>query len=276
MAAGWKPEPLFSPSACSAPFASSRWNLRCRLATPAIHDASSVAADPTVSIYPNAMIDKLERWAWWGGASLAGIAGVVNVVGLQSYTHQAITHVTGTTTLFSQALARGNGVGIVELALILLSFTFGAALGGFIIQDAVLRLGRRYGVALFLESILLFVASALMHSNRVTGGCVASIACGLQNAMASTYSGTILRTSHLTGMYTDIGAAMGHLARGAPVAWIRIRLYTLIIASFGIGGVIGSLLYPRFGSQSLYFPAALTGVVAIVYTAYAHARRKKA
>lgn len=75
------------------------------------------------------MIHKLERWAWWGGASLAVIAGVVNVVGLQSYTHQAITHVTGTTTLFSQALARGNGIGIAELALILVSFTLGSALG---------------------------------------------------------------------------------------------------------------------------------------------------
>lgn len=237
--------------------------------------ASSVAARiPKVHAQKN-MIHKLERWAWWGGASLAVIAGVVNVVGLQSYTHQAITHVTGTTTLFSQALAQGNDIGSAELALILVSFTLGSALGGFIIQDAVLRLGRRYGVALFIESLLLFAASALMDSNRVTGGCIASVACGLQNSMASTYSGTVLRTTHLSGMYTDIGAAMGHFIRGVPVLWIRIRLYAVIIGSFALGGVIGSLLFPFFGPQTLYFPAALTGGVAIVYTGYAHARRKR-
>lgn len=220
------------------------------------------------------MINRLERWAWWGGALLACIAGIVNAVGLQSYAHQAVTHVTGTTSLFTLALAGGDAVGMMRLGLVLVSFVAGAALSGFIVQNSALQLGRRYGVALFVESVLLFVASALMGSHLGLGSYFASAACGLQNAMASTYSGAVLRTTHLSGMFTDFGAALGHLLRGAAVDWVRVRLYALLIGSFAVGGVIGSLLFRSFGPATLYFPAALTGSVAIVYTTYAHARSR--
>mgnify|MGYP001549146707 CR=1 FL=1 len=222
------------------------------------------------------MIYKLERWAWWGGALLASIAGTVNAVGLQSYAHQAVTHVTGTTSLLTLGIAHADGKAIFNLACVLGSFVAGAALSGFIVQNSALKLGRRYGVALFAESLLLFGASALMGSHLAIGSYFASAACGLQNAMASTYSGAILRTTHVTGMFTDCGAALGHLLRGAPVDWIRVRLYSLLIASFAVGGLTGSLLFGVFGSATLYFPAALTGAVAIGYTAYAHQQRNAA
>ncbi|HRP05353.1 MAG TPA: hypothetical protein PLV87_10615 [Opitutaceae bacterium] len=56
------------------------------------------------------MIHRLERWACWGGALLAAIAGIVNAVELQSHAHQAVTHVTGTTSLFTQALATHDSI----------------------------------------------------------------------------------------------------------------------------------------------------------------------
>lgn len=219
------------------------------------------------------MIHKLERWAWCGGGLLAGIAGLVNAVGLQSYAHQAVTHVTGTTSLFTQALALGDLATVVQLGLVLGAFVAGAVVSGFIIQNSALRLGRRYGVALFIESLLLVTAATLMRSNLALGSCFASAACGLQNAMASTYSGAVLRTTHLSGMFTDCGAALGHLLRGAPVDWIRVRLYSLLIVSFAGGGVIGSCLFMRYGPATLFLPAALTGIIAVAYTSFAHAAR---
>ncbi|HWA10706.1 MAG TPA: YoaK family protein [Opitutaceae bacterium] len=219
------------------------------------------------------MIYKLERWAWWGGAALAMIAGIVNAVGLRSYAHQAVTHVTGTTSLFALALAHGDGAASLNLGLVLASFFVGALVSGFIVQSDALKLGRRYGVALLVESILLFTASVLMGSDVPVGSYFASAACGLQNAMASTYSGAVLRTTHLSGMFTDCGAAFGHLLRGAPVAWIRIRLYALLIGAFTVGGIAGSLLFDVYGPATLFIPAGLTGVVAVSYMVYAHARR---
>jgi uncharacterized membrane protein YoaK (UPF0700 family) len=216
------------------------------------------------------MIHKLERWAWLGGALLACNAGMVNAVGLQSYAHRAVTHVTGTTTLFSSALARHDGAEMLNLGWVLLSFAGGAALGGFIIQNAALKLGRRYGVALLIESLFLTLAAMLMRSHTSVGSYFASAACGLQNAMASTYSGAVLRTTHVTGMVTDLGTAFGHFLRGVGVDWIRVRLYGLLIGSFIAGGILGSLLFDVFSYNALYIPAVVTGGVAGTYTVYSH------
>ena len=46
------------------------------------------------------------------------------------------------------------------------------------------------------------------------------------------------------------------------------------IIGSSLWGLIGSLLFRSFGPATLYFPAALTGGVAIGYTSYAHLRRK--
>lgn len=219
------------------------------------------------------MIYKLERWAWWGGAALAAIAGIVNAVGLKSYAHQAVTHVTGTTSLFALALAHGDVAAGVNLGMVLAAFFGGAMLSGWIIPHDALKLGRSYGAALLVESALLLIASILMHSDVRVGSYFASAACGLQNAMASTYSGAVLRTTHLSGMFTDCGAAIGHWFRGAPVVWIRVRLYALLITAFAAGGVVGSLLFDVYGPSTLFIPAALTGLAGLGYMAYIHRRR---
>ena len=46
------------------------------------------------------------------------------------------------------------------------SFIAGTVLSGFLIQDSTLQLGRRYGVALLLESLLLCVAVPLLKRNH--------------------------------------------------------------------------------------------------------------
>lgn len=222
------------------------------------------------------MIRRLERWAWFGGALLAGNAGMVNAVGLQSYAHQAVTHVTGTTTLLSQAIGHSDWIALANLGVVLLSFLAGAALGGFVVQNAALQLGRRYGVALLMESLLLAGAAVLMRSHGNVGSYLASAACGLQNAMASTYSGAVLRTTHVSGMFTDLGAALGHFLRGIAVDWMRVRLYAVLVGAFVAGGIIGTLLFGHWAHHALWIPAILTGSVAIGYTIYVHVRESKA
>lgn len=219
------------------------------------------------------MINKIERWAWWGGAMLAAIAGAVNSVGFLSYAHQAVTHLTGTTTLLSLAVSGGRVGDLIHLCGVILAFILGAAFSGFLIEHSTLRLGRRYGAALMVESALLICAAGMMESHGMVGSYFASAACGLQNAMASTYSGALLRTTHLTGMFTDLGAALGHYARGIHADWLRVRLCLTIIVSFAVGGVGGALLFETLQYDTLYVPAALTGVVGLCYTAYAHQKR---
>lgn len=219
------------------------------------------------------MINKLGIWAWVGGAALAGIAGMVNAIGYLSYSHQAVTHLTGTATLLGVALSEQSPVAAWHLGLVVIAFLAGAILSGFIIRRQTLKLGRRYGVALGVEGILLGIAAWLMHGQHEAGAYFASAAFGLQNAMATTYSGAILRTTHVTGIVTDLGAIIGHALRGLTVDGARVRLYLTVLGSFTAGGVIGGILFRSTGTDALFFPAGLTLAVAAIYGMYAH--RKK-
>lgn len=219
------------------------------------------------------MLQKLGAWAWIGGASLAGIAGMVNVVGFLGSGHQAVTHLSGTTTLLSVAFETLDTPALLHLGGILLAFLAGAILSGFIIRRQTLKLGRRYGAALAVEGCLLFTAAVLLHRNLATGAWFAASAAGLQNAMATTFSGAILRTTHVTGIVTDIGSALGHSLRGLEIDRARLRLHLLVLSGFLSGGIVGAMLFRRHGTDALFYPAAFTFAVALVYSLYAHLRR---
>jgi uncharacterized membrane protein YoaK (UPF0700 family) len=212
-----------------------------------------------------AMISKLPRWVWSGAWALAFVAGFVNAVGLLGFEHQAVTHLTGTTSMFAAAVADLDGPHSLRFAAILGSFVLGTVMSGFIIQDSTLQLGRHYGLALLLESILLCSAVPLLQRDSIWGVYFASCACGLQNAMVSTYSGAVVRTTHLSGMFTDLGIFLGHALRGISYDSRRLRLCALIIFGFFCGGVVGASAFHNLGYPSLFIPGGLTAVTAVAY-----------
>lgn len=211
---------------------------------------------------------QLPRWVWVGAAALSSVAGIVNVVGFLGFQHQAITHLTGNTSLLAASLASGDWHAARHLFAAMAAFVAGAALGGLIVQDSTLRLGRRYGVALAIEAVLLALAVPLFQRGLAAGAVCAALACGLQNAMATTYSGAIVRTTHVSGMFTDLGIMLGHALRGMPLARRRLGLCVLVISFFFAGGILGALLFARFDYAALYLPASLTGITGVVYVLY--------
>jgi uncharacterized membrane protein YoaK (UPF0700 family) len=214
------------------------------------------------------MISKLPRWVWIGTWALAFVAGIVNVVGLLGFEHQAITHLTGNTSMLAAAIASANFAAALHFAAMIGAFVAGCALSGFIIQDSTLQLGRRYGAALFLASILLFVSVPLLWRNNDFGMYLAACACGLQNAMISTYSGAVVRTTHLSGMFTDLGIFLGHFLRGLPVDTRRLSLCVTVISGFLCGGLVGTIAFRFFSYSALYFPATLTASASLAYGFY--------
>ncbi len=194
---------------------------------------------------------------------MAFVAGMVNVVGLLGYQHQAVTHLTGTTTLLAAALAALDGPAVLHFTALIGSFVAGTVLSGFLIQDRTLRLGRRYAAALLLESALLGVAAPLLGYNHAGGLYAAACACGLQNAMVSAYSGAVVRTTHLSGMFTDLGIFLGHALGGLPVDARRLRLCVIVITGFLGGGMVGALAFRVLGSAALFIPSGLTAVAAL-------------
>lgn len=210
----------------------------------------------------------LPRWVWVGAASLSTIAGLVNVVGFLGFEHQALSHLSGTTTQLGVALVQGEWRAVADLWGLLVAFSLGATASGLIVQDATLYLGRRYGAALGLESLLLLAAIPFFKQHHILGPWLAAAACGIQNALATTYSGAVVRTTHLTGMFTDLGIGLGHLLRGMPLAFRRLTLSGLIITGFLVGGIIGAQLFRHFGYDALLLPAVLTGATSVGYVVY--------
>ena len=167
--------------------------------------------------------------------------------------------------MLAAAFAAFDWAGALHFAASIVSFLAGTVLSGVLIQDSVLQLGRRYGVALFLESLLLCASVPLLERGHSLGIYTASGACGLQNAMVSTYSGAAVRTTHVSGMFTDLGISHGHALRGLPTNWLRLSFCFLIISAFFCGGVAGAVAFHRLGYSALYILGGLTAITAIAY-----------
>lgn len=219
------------------------------------------------------MIRRLPRWVWFGGTVLALLAGMVNAVGYLSFDHQAITHMTGTTTLVGISAQSGDAAHLLRYGGALLAFLAGAAISGSIIRESTLQLGQRYGAALLIESGLLLASVPLIHDHANAGLWIAACACGLQNAMASTFSGAVVRTTHMTGIVTDLGILLGHRLRGLAVDGRRVGLYLLLFGGFLGGGFLGALAFGYWRERTLLVPAALAALTGLGYIAYRRTRR---
>ncbi len=214
------------------------------------------------------MISKLPRWVWFAAWVLAFAAGIINVVGLLSFEHQAVTHLTGNTSMLAIAMATCDLSALLHFGAVIGSFLAGTVLSGFIIKDSTLQLGHRYGVTLALESVLLCVAVPLLNRHYLCGLYPAACACGLQNAMATTYSGTVVRTTHISGKFTDLGIFLGHALRGLSVDTKRLRMSLVVISGFLCGGIAGALAFSKIACSALFIPAAITAAGALSYEIY--------
>ena len=61
------------------------------------------------------MINKLPKWVEIGGFFLALCAGSINGIGLLGFRHQAVSHLTGTSTFLGLEISQGNGGEILHL-----------------------------------------------------------------------------------------------------------------------------------------------------------------
>lgn len=211
------------------------------------------------------MLHRLPFWVFAGSVMLALNAGFINSVALLSFVNNAVSHVTGTATIAADALIDQDWDLLWLTGAIIISFIGGAILSGVIIGNEALRLGRRYGVALMLEALLLSLAWYGFKHNAYHAEWLASAACGLQNAMIATYSGSVIRTTHLTGIVSDIGSAIGNFLAGRGLARAQITLQTAIFLAFISGAAMGSLIFRQYGYDAVLVNSVWVFVVALAY-----------
>lgn len=201
-----------------------------------------------------------------GGAWLASVAGYVDAA-LVVLAGRTVTHVTGSVAGVGANLAGGAWSAAGATLSVVAAFIFGACVSGLIIHGSQLRLGRRYGVAMLMQSGLLGCAALAGGGSLLAAAALCAMAAGLQNAMASSYMGLIVRTTHLTGVATDLGYLLGARLRGQTVEPWRFVLLILLLAGFLAGVVLGTLAAARFGIAALWAAAGPVGLASFVWRA---------
>ena len=185
-----------------------------------------------------------------GGFLLAAVAGCVNVVVIAEGGH-AVTHVTGSITGISADLAHGVYRHAAVIGVIVAGFASGAAISGLLLGDGTLRFGRPYGIAIIIEGVLLALSGLLIADHATAGMALAAMGAGLQNGFASAYRGMVVRTTHVTGILTDLGFLAGCAIRHRRIAGWRFALLAGLLACFAGGGIVGALLYDAMGPGAL-------------------------
>ncbi|MGI9594988.1 MAG: YoaK family protein [Acidimicrobiales bacterium] len=208
---------------------------------------------------------RLETAALVGdGIVLAANAGFANVIVFLSVFRQSVTHMTGRARNLGFALERLDwGLVGVSVALIM-AFAIGCALSALLVPDRDLAMELPYGRIFLIESLLLTGAATLLISDIEAGIYLAALSFGMQNGKATFYEGVVIRTSHITGIVTDLGVDLGLLLRRrrVPSATVFIKLGVLV--GFVGGGVLGAMAFRPFGVGALYISAVFTLAVALL------------
>lgn len=213
------------------------------------------------------MISKLPKWVEYGAFTLALLAGCINVVGLLGFQHQAVSHLSGTATLLGNSLLSFSNESW-HLIAVLVSFVIGSMISGFFLNNASLKLGRHYDSLLVIEAMILLFALFFLQHGSSFGHYFASAACGLQNALVTKYSGAVIRTTHLTGIFTDLGIMLGAAFRKEPFDQRKFILFMVIIIGFVSGGAIGSFFYGHYQFYTLVIPIIICITLAFAYRIY--------
>jgi uncharacterized membrane protein YoaK (UPF0700 family) len=146
--------------------------------------------------------------------------------------------------------------------------------GAFASSLFISRVGRDRSFAysfplLVIAAIIAIVAAAgasyhhrLTETEWLAGSLLFSM--GMQNALVSVISGSVVRTTHLTGMVTDLGIDLSNIlsssAGSRPPVLRRIILHMSIIFSFLAGGVAGAIGFRHLGFAAFYIPSGIIGI----------------
>jgi uncharacterized membrane protein YoaK (UPF0700 family) len=199
-------------------------------------------------------------------ASLLGMtAGFVNAAGFLGFA-TLTTNVTGHAALFAERIALQDWTTARVVALWMFLFLAGAFFSSLIVS----RIGRNshysYVAPILIETVILAVVAAEGHrynasvvSKELFAGSLL-FAMGLQNALVSMVSGNVVRTTHLTGTFTDLGIDLAQLLdknrKDRPSLRSKINLRVIIIVFFMAGALTGAWLFRAFRFHAFLFPVA--------------------
>lgn len=222
--------------------------------------------------YPRAQHDAPHTKIFLLAFVMAGLAGHVNSAMLLAF-GLPVSQMTGTASHMSEGLALSDATVVLTAGAILLAFVGGATLSGLMIGRRHFPESPRYAWALGVETLLLLAAAGLAGLGWATASLVtAAVACGLQNALVASYRGLLIRTTHVTGIATDIGVHLAKSIRRRGWSWQGSLLLTLLVGY--VAGGIGGVASMSLGTvTSLALPSAGAALMTLLALLYRHPRQ---
>jgi len=198
------------------------------------------------------------------GFTLAFVAGATNAGGFLAV-HQYTSHMTGIVSAMTDNLAMGLYTAVFAGMIAVFSFLAGAACSAIMVNYARRRhMHSEYALPLLLEAALLLcfgiLGARLTKVDNLLVSSAVVLLCfimGLQNAVITKISNAEIRTTHITGIVTDIGIELGKLLYWNPIALgdqprvlanrSRLKVLTTLIGFFFLGGLVGALGFKHTG-----------------------------
>ncbi len=204
---------------------------------------------------------------------LSFVAGIVNVAGFLAV-QRLTTNVTGHFAFFVDEIFKLNFLQGFIFFLYIFFFFLGSFVSNLLVEIISKTSDRFiYIIPTIIESIILFLLAVfgqfLISKNPDLLACSLLFAMGLQNSLVTTISNATVRTTHLTGLFTDLGIELSQLffykqkdQKDKLHSSIKLRL--TIIAFFFIGGLLGGIFYSTLKLYVLAIAAAVL-IIGIIY-----------
>ena len=154
--------------------------------------------------------------------------------------------------------SEGDRAQAIHLMVLVIAFGSGALVSGMMAGGGDLNKKSFYGVLLWFQGLLFLGSIPILSAKIQAGEFLVSMACGMQNGMVTSVSGAVVRTTHMTGIVTDIGLALGKWARSRKVDSMRLTLHLTLMIGFLLGGATGIHAYAIYGVSSLWLSSILT------------------
>lgn len=201
-------------------------------------------------------------------SSLSFVAGIVNITGVFAFA-TLTTNVTGHFAFFADELVKKDVAEAFVFINFILCFLLGAFVSSFLSEVSIKKSPKTSHILpLILETIVLIIVSFSedLFKNSINTFHFASyallFAMGLQNALVTKVSQSVVRTTHLTGLFTDLGIELSQLffyrkeeekSRLSKSIYLKLS----IIAFFFLGCVIGGFVFQIIKLKTLLIASSI-------------------
>lgn len=231
-------------------------------------------------IYGNESISHYKRSNVIVWMLMALQAGVLNIGGFMAC-HRFVSHITGFATFFGHELSQSDFYHSIGMLIVPFFFLIGVMLSGFLV-DSQLRQHRkpRYYITfgLIFSLILMVFLLGIFNQFGVFGEPLEGMRdyvllfflcfiCGIQNGTITTVSRSVVRTTHLTGITTDLGIGLVRLFYSKDVNEGMENEKKANLMRFGIicfflmGSVIGGAVFKHWAYWGFALPLFTSGIL---------------